>query len=110
MSSTLQKLKAIIVATMFVVGGGATHGQTTASAPDSSEDPAQLVVSLAQNVIEAVRTDNSVQAGDTTAVRKLVAERILPYVDFEKTTRLAAGRVWREATPEQRIQLTSEFR
>jgi phospholipid transport system substrate-binding protein len=110
MTSALQKLKVFIVATILVVGGGAAHGETKASAPDSNEDPARLVVRLAQNVIEAARADNSVQAGDTTAVRKLVEERILPYVDFEKTTRLAAGRAWRQATPEQRTQLTSEFR
>jgi phospholipid transport system substrate-binding protein len=110
MTTILEKLKVFIVATMLVVGGGAAFGQTNDVAPDSSEDPAKLVVRLAQNVLEAVRTDNSVQAGDAMAVRKLVEERILPYVDFEKTTRLAAGRVWRQATPEQRRQLTSEFR
>ena len=110
MTLTLQKLKALIVATALVVGAGGAHGQTSASAPDSSEEPAQLVVRLAQDVIQAVRTDTSVQAGDPSAVQKLVEERILPYVDFEKTTRLAMGRAWRQATPEQRIWLTSEFR
>jgi phospholipid transport system substrate-binding protein len=110
MAVTLQKLQALIVATALVVGGGGAHGQTSASAPDSSEDPAQLVVRLAQNVIQAVSTDTSVQAGDASAVQNLVEERILPYVDFEKTTRLAVGRAWRQATPEQRVQLTSEFR
>jgi len=43
-------------------------------------------------------------------VQKLVDEKILPYVDFEKMTRLAVGRGWRQATPEQRAALTREFR
>ena len=42
---------------LLVVGGGAAHGETKASAPDSSEDPARLVVRLAQNVIEAARAE-----------------------------------------------------
>ncbi len=36
--------------------------------------------------------------------------KILPYVDFQRMTSLAAGRYWREATPEQQKRLTEEFR
>ena len=43
-------------------------------------------------------------------MQKLVDEKILPYVEFEKMTRLAVGRGWRQATPEQRAALTREFR
>ena len=35
---------------------------------------------------------------------------MLPYVNFEKTTRLAAGRHWRQASPEQRQQLVDAFK
>jgi phospholipid transport system substrate-binding protein len=34
----------------------------------------------------------------------------LPYIDFEESTRLAVGRSWSQATPEQRKKLVSEFR
>lgn len=40
----------------------------------------------------------------------LVETKILPYVDFQRMTSLAAGRYWREATPEQQKQLAAEFR
>jgi phospholipid transport system substrate-binding protein len=43
-------------------------------------------------------------------VQKLVDDKILPYVDFQKMTQLAVGRGWRNATPEQRTALTREFR
>ena len=35
---------------------------------------------------------------------------MLPYIDFEEATRLAVGRAWAKATPEQKKKLVSEFR
>jgi len=43
-------------------------------------------------------------------VLDLVETKILPYVDFQRMTSLAAGRYWRDATPEQQKQLTDQFR
>jgi phospholipid transport system substrate-binding protein len=40
----------------------------------------------------------------------LVNTKILPYVDSDKMTAQAAGRFWRQATPEQQKQLSEEFR
>ncbi len=40
----------------------------------------------------------------------LVESKILPHVDFQRMTALAAGRHWRTATPEQQKQLANEFR
>jgi phospholipid transport system substrate-binding protein len=34
----------------------------------------------------------------------------LPHFDFERMTKLAVGRAWRTATPEQKLVLTNEFR
>jgi len=39
-----------------------------------------------------------------------VETKILPYVDFQRMTALAAGRFWRDATPEQQKALTEQFR
>lgn len=79
-----------------------------AQAPDAAPDV--LVRDLTTNVLETIKSDKSFTAGDITKVQKLVDEKILPYVDFEKMTRLAVGRGWRGATPEQRVELTREFR
>ena len=35
---------------------------------------------------------------------------MLPHVDFEEATRLAVGRAWTQATPEQKKKLVTEFR
>ena len=40
----------------------------------------------------------------------IVDKFIVSYVNFQKTTRLAAGKYWRDATPEQRTELANAFR
>src|SRR5262245_51198919 len=110
MNPVLRTLTALMLIATFFGGAASAHAESRTPVSDATEDPAQLVVKLSSNIIEAVRTDKSVQSGDATAVQKLVEEHILPYVNFEKTTRLAVGRAWRQATADQRAQLTTEFR
>jgi len=78
-----------------------------APAPDS---PDALILNLATEVLDTIRNDKAIQAGDFARVQKLVNERILPHVNFDKMTRLAVGRGWRDATAEQRSALTEQFR
>jgi phospholipid transport system substrate-binding protein len=40
----------------------------------------------------------------------LVEAKVLPHFNFPRMTMLAVGRPWRDATPEQRERLVSEFR
>ncbi|WP_124078745.1 ABC transporter substrate-binding protein [Pigmentiphaga humi] len=72
--------------------------------------PEALVQKVTGEVLSAIKADASVQSGDPRRLLQLVDEKILPYVDFQKTTRLAAGRFWRQATPEQQGALVKEFR
>jgi len=76
----------------------------------AQEAPDALVKRISADVLDAARNDKSIQAGDNSRIMQLVEQKILPYVDFERMTRLAAGRFWRQATPEQQQKLTGEFR
>jgi phospholipid transport system substrate-binding protein len=91
-----------LLATLWVAG--AADAQPAATAPDV------MVRDLTTEVLETIRADKSFATGDVARVQKLVDEKILPYVDFQKMTQLAVGRGWRSATPEQRAALTREFR
>jgi phospholipid transport system substrate-binding protein len=86
----------------------AAQAQGTASAALTAPDA--LVKSLSEDVLASIRRDPTLQSGDIGRLNALVDEKILPHVNFEKMTRLAVGRGWREATPEQRQALTREFR
>jgi phospholipid transport system substrate-binding protein len=74
------------------------------------EAPDALVKRISQEVLDTAKTDKEIQGGNQKRVLDLVEAKILPYVDFQRMTALAAGRFWREATPEQQKQLTDQFR
>jgi len=81
-----------------------------AAAAPSNEAPDVLVKRISQEVIETAKADKSIQAGDQKKVLDLVESKILPYVDSQRMTALAAGRFWRDATPEQQKLLSEQFR
>ncbi|HTN48608.1 MAG TPA: ABC transporter substrate-binding protein [Burkholderiaceae bacterium] len=101
----MQKLLRIVMLTAAaLLPAGTAWSQVSTAAPDT------MVRDLTTEVLDAIRADQSIAGGDLSRVQKLVDEKILPYVDFQKMTQLAVGRGWRSATPEQRTALTREFR
>jgi phospholipid transport system substrate-binding protein len=80
----------------------------TAAAQELAPD--QLVQKVTEEVLASIKSDKQLAAGDKQKALKLAEEKVLPYIDFEEATRLAVGRAWSQATPEQRKKLVSEFR
>ncbi|HYJ18796.1 MAG TPA: ABC transporter substrate-binding protein [Burkholderiales bacterium] len=72
--------------------------------------PDVLVKNTSEEVLSIIRSDKEIRAGNTTRIAQLIEEKVAPHFDFNRMTRLAVGRPWREATPEQREALTREFR
>lgn len=95
---------------LFAVAGFAMAGLAFTPAAAAQETPDALVKRISQEVIETARNDKDIQSGNQKRVLELVEAKILPHVDFQRMTALAAGRFWREATPEQQKQLVNEFR
>ena len=87
----------------------AQSASAAASAP-AHETPDALVKRISQDVLDTAKSDKDIQTGNQKRVLELVEQKILPHVDFQRMTSLAAGRYWREATPEQQKQLIAEFR
>ena len=72
--------------------------------------PEELVKQVTAEVLDAIKSDKKLALGDRSAALKLAEEKVLPHIDFEEATRLAVGRAWSQASPEQKKQLTTEFR
>jgi phospholipid transport system substrate-binding protein len=72
--------------------------------------PEELVKKVTAEVLDAVKSDKQLAAGDRQKALKLAEEKVLPLIDFEEATRLAAGRSWPQASPEQKKQLVAGFR
>jgi phospholipid transport system substrate-binding protein len=82
---------------VLFVASTAAFGQ--ASSPDA------LVKSTVDEVLAVMR-----QNKDPKTLISLAEEKILPYFDFARMTRLAVGRKWKEASAEQRKSLEENFR
>jgi phospholipid transport system substrate-binding protein len=76
----------------------------------AQEAPDVLVKRVSGEVLQVVRTDPKVAAGDKQRVREVVETMLLPNFDFERMSSLAMGRNWSKATPEQQKQLVEQFR
>jgi phospholipid transport system substrate-binding protein len=80
------------------------------SGPRAAMSPDVLVQSLSAEVLERVRDDTALQKGDSRRWQQLVDDRIAPWLDLERMTRLSVGYRWRDATQRQREALMQEFR
>lgn len=72
--------------------------------------PDALVKQASIEVMDAARADKDILAGDLEKISALVDRKVMPHVNFEVMTRSAVGPQWRNATPEQRTRLQTEFK
>lgn len=92
-----------IAATLSVVGW-APAARAEAQAAD------EFVRKLSTEVIDAVKADKAIQAGDVPRIRSLVDAKVMPHVNFERMTSRSVGPQWRSATPEQKKRMLEEFK
>ncbi|NRO96408.1 hypothetical protein GWC77_10735 [Paraburkholderia sp. NMBU_R16] len=88
---------------------GAAFAQTNAGGVDASS-PDVMIKTVTNQVLDTIRADKSIRSGDINRITEVVNKQILPYTDFRRTTQLAMGRAWRQATPEQQDQMVEQFK
>ena len=76
----------------------------------AEEAPDALIKRVSSEVLDKIKTDKSIQAGDLNKVISLVDSQVMPNVNFKRMTASAVGRNWRQATPEQQKRLQDEFK
>lgn len=74
------------------------------------QSPEDMVRKITADVLDAIKKDKDLQAGDKEKALALAEQKVLPHLDFVEMTRLAAGRSWNTANAEQREKLVSAFR
>ncbi|MCX7225471.1 MAG: ABC transporter substrate-binding protein [Burkholderiales bacterium] len=87
---------------------GASLSALPALAADEAADV--LIKRLSTEVLDTIRADKSIQAGDVGRIVSLVDTKIMPNVNFQRMTASAVGPAWRQATPEQQKRLLDEFK
>lgn len=76
----------------------------------AEEAPDALIKRASIEVLDSIKADKAIQAGDTGRIVALVDSKIMPNVNFTRMTAAAVGRNWRQATPEQQKRLQEEFK
>lgn len=72
--------------------------------------PDAFMLQLSTEVIDAVKADKAIQAGDVGRIRALVDTKIVPSVNLQRMVIKSVGPPWRSASPEQQKRLTEEFK
>ena len=97
----LQRFMSVIAAGLLALAS------FTALAQDG---PDQLMRRLSADVLDTIKTDKEMQAGNVRKIVALVDGKVMPHVNFTRMTASAVGRAWRQATPEQQKRLQDEFK
>lgn len=105
---TIWQLAALMVVSAIGLSG---MSQTFAQTQPNPKDPPQVFVEqVVAQLLDVVKKDELARKQDLARVNEIVEKHILPYVNLEKTTRLAAGRYWRDANAQQQKALVDAFR
>lgn len=79
---------------------GAAYAQ---SSPDA------LVKDAVQGTVKAMQADPQARGGDMAKITQVVETHFVPATDFQRTTRIAIGKAWTTATPDQQQKLYEQF-
>jgi len=76
----------------------------------ADEAPDAFVRRFTSEMIDLVRNDKMIKAGDLNYIASGVDARVLPHLNFQRMTAAAVGPGWRQTTPEQKNRLQEEFK
>ncbi len=91
-------------ATTLLVASLAAAPVLAQGAPDA------LVKQVSTEVIDTVKSDKDIQAGNINKIMALVDAKVMPHVNFTRMTAIAVGRPWRTASDAQKQKLQDEFK
>ena len=99
-------------ATRNVIRAAALGVLLALGVPARAQDvpPDQLVKTVTLEVVDLIKSDKEIQAGNRAKLVQLIDAKVLPHFNFTAMTALAMGQSWNKANPEQKKRLTEEFR
>jgi len=93
-----------LFSTLFSFSSGGFAQAVDTNSPDA------MIKTVTGQVLDQIKSDPSIKSGDINRITQIVNQKILPYTDFRRTTQLAMGRAWRQATPQQQDQMVEQFK
>lgn len=99
----------VLGASLPITAPAATPGESPTAASVDRSSPDRMVRAAVEGVLTTIQANPDTRNGDLDKITAVVRRQFLPYTDFQRTTRLAVGSAWRNATPEQQKQLYEQF-
>jgi len=96
------KILSLILPLMLLSAPLATHAEIL--------PPDELIKSTVHDVLEIINHDKHAKDAGNKKILEFIDAKVLPHFNFERMTKLAVGKSWRAATPEQKAALIVEFR
>jgi phospholipid transport system substrate-binding protein len=108
-TKTLQRrdLGRLVLAGALLFGAAVAFVQPARAA---DEAPDALVKRLSTDVLDTIKADASIKAGDVNKIMVLVDSKIMPNVNFQRMTASAVGPAGGPAAPGQLTRLQDEFK
>ena len=109
-SELKNRMKRTFLRQIFVLLTIAASALAAPCAYAEDEAPDVLIKRLLSDILETLKNDKTIRAGDTARVVALVDSRIMPNVNFQRMTASVIGPAWRQASPAQQKRLQDEFK
>lgn len=77
---------------------------------DSMSAPQALVKNASDEMLKALKDNKAELNQNPDKIYSLVEQILMPYFDFEKMSKLALGKNWRQLDDDQRVKFVEEFR
>lgn len=74
-----------------------------------TNDPFEWIVAVSNGILNEIKQNPKLHAGDQEALQSLVDNRVMKSVDFAMMTRMTVGPKWRQASKEERQRLMEGF-
>lgn len=101
MKTFLSFLASAVLSVMLMAGSSVALAEVSAE---------ELVKRTADDVLNTIKNDKDIQAGNQQKIFALAEEKILPNFDFDRVCRMVLGKNWKAASPEQQAVFQKEFR
>ncbi|AWD32175.1 putative phospholipid-binding protein MlaC [Candidatus Kinetoplastibacterium sorsogonicusi] len=82
-------------------------GIANANNSEKSLQPEQFIANVINPALFELKKNHKIDNEDK---KRIVEKYILPYINFEKSTRLASGKYWENMNTNQKIELSKAFR
>ena len=91
----------------FLLGGFCLAAALPLRAQEQGPDA--MVKNVTNEVLQIIRSDKDIQAGNSKKVMDLIETKVQQHFDFAHMAQLALGREWKNASAEQKKQIADEF-